>query len=351
MPDKPNRPAPPRRLPIVYLAFGHVALFTALLVAALAPASIDSFFFHSRMFFVVHLITLGWITHSILGATYLAAPMALRATLTAGKGDNWACAFVVIGASGVVSHFWIEEYSGVAYSGGLLLFAFGYLAVRVWKAVASGGADRSVKWLVGCAYFNLLATALFGTLLSINKIAPFLPGNHLQDVYAHAHVGLLGWAGMMVMGVGMRMLPMFLPAKPPPGWLGWILLGCVQGGLVLLATTWMVAPEHARLAALLPAAGVAVFLGMVANMLRNRVAAPPKMPRPDIGMLHALQALCYLAIATGTGLFIGPFARAVGTMRLTPSPSLTARIPVCDSSAAKSPRMVSAFATCVMLRW
>ena len=38
------------------------------------PASIDTFFFHARMFFVVHLLTLGWITHSIIGATYLAAP-------------------------------------------------------------------------------------------------------------------------------------------------------------------------------------------------------------------------------------------------------------------------------------
>ena len=120
----------------------------------------------------VHLITLGWITHSILGATYLAAPMALRTNLTAGKADNWACAGVAIGASGVIAHFWLEEYSGIAYSGGMLLVAFGYLALRVWKALRQAGTDTSIKWLVGCAYFNLLATAMFGTLLSMNKIVP-----------------------------------------------------------------------------------------------------------------------------------------------------------------------------------
>ena len=87
--DRPARPAPPRRLPIVYFALGHAALFTALLVPALAPRTIDTFFYHSRMFFVVHLVTLGWITHSILGATYLVAPMALRATLTTTKAV-WA---------------------------------------------------------------------------------------------------------------------------------------------------------------------------------------------------------------------------------------------------------------------
>jgi hypothetical protein len=291
-------------LPIVYFALGHAALFTALLVPALAPRSIDTFFYQPRMFFVIHLVTLGWITHSILGATYLAAPMALRATLTATKADAWACAFVAIGASGVVSHFLIEEYSGVAYSGAMLLLAFGYMAVRVWKALGQSGTDPAVRWLVRCAYCNLLAAALFGTLLAINKNHPFLPGDHLKNVYAHAHIGLIGWALMMVMGVGMRLLPMYMPAKPPPGWMGWILLACTQGGLILLAIAWIAAPEYARWPALVPAAGVAVFLGMVGNMFRNRVPSPPKMPRPDIGMLHAMQALCYLALSTGTGLYI-----------------------------------------------
>ena len=50
----PNRAPPPRTLPLVYLAIGHGSLIAALFVPALAPASIDTFFFHARMFFVVH---------------------------------------------------------------------------------------------------------------------------------------------------------------------------------------------------------------------------------------------------------------------------------------------------------
>ena len=284
-----RRSAPPRRLPIVYLAIGHAALLFALFVAALVPASIDTFFYHPRMFAVVHLVTLGWITHSILGATYLAAPMALRAELPAGKLDGWACAFVSIGASGVVAHFWLEGYSGVAYSGGMLLLAFGYLAIRA---------------LVGTAYLNLLATALYGTLLSINKNHPFLPGDHLDNVYAHAHLGLVGWGLLMFFGVGLRMLPMYLPAKPPPDKSAWALLLLVEGGLIALGACWIVAPDSARWAALVVALGVAWFARLVIGMLRNRLPAPPALRRPDIGMLQVLAALGYLALATGTGLYL-----------------------------------------------
>jgi hypothetical protein len=299
-----RRSAPPPRLPLVYLAFGHGALLLALLVAAIAPASIDTFFYQPRMFAVVHLVTLGWITHSILGATYLAAPMALRAELPAGKLDGWACAFVVIGASGVVAHFWIEGYSGVAYSGGMLLLAFGYLATRVLRALRGSGSGPAVRALVGTAYLDLLATAVYGTLLSINKNHPFLPGDHLDNVYAHAHFGLVGWGLLMFFGVGLRMLPMYLPAKPPADRSAWALLVLIEGGLIALGACWIAAPDQARWAALAPALGIAWFAWLVIGMLRNRLPAPPALRRPDIGMLHVLSALGYLVLATGTGLSI-----------------------------------------------
>jgi len=300
----PSRPPPPRLLPIVYFALGHVALILALLVAAIEPASIDTFFFQPRMFFVVHLLTLGWITHSIIGATYLAAPMALRMTLPASKLDGWVCAGVVIGASGVISHFWIDEYSGIAWSGLMLLLAFGTIAIRVWRALRTAGSPLPIRIACGCAYFNLLATAGFGMLLAINKSDPILPGNHLQDVYAHAHLGLVGWALLMLIAVGSRMLPMYLPAKPAKGWVLWVPVLLVQGGVWAFVLAWLYAPEAARWAAACMAAGVGAFLLQMAGLFRRRVPAAKALKRPDYGMLLSLQALVYLLLATGIGLYL-----------------------------------------------
>jgi len=291
-------------LPIVYFGLGHVALIWALSIPALSPASIDTFFFQPRMFFVVHLLTLGWITHSIIGATYLAAPMALRMTLPAGRLDGLVCASVAIGASGVIAHFWLDEYSGLAWSGLTLLIAFLAIAVRVWIALAKAASPLPVRVACGLAYFNLLVTAVLGSLLSINKEHPFLPGNHLQDVYAHAHVGLVGWALLMLISVGSRMLPMYLPAKPAKGWVLWVPVVLVQGGVTAFVLSWFYEPGFARWSALLMAAGGASFLLQVVGMFRRRVPAPKGMRRPDYGMIMALQALIYLLASTVLGLYL-----------------------------------------------
>ena len=156
----------------------------------------------------------------------------------------------------------------------------------------------------GCAYLNLLATAVFGMLLAINKSRTILPGNHLQDVYAHAHVGLVGWALLMLIAVGSRMIPMYLPAKPAKGWVLWVPVTLVQVGVWSFAAAWMYAPELARWAGVCMAAGVAAFLLQMAGLFRRRVPAAKAMKRPDYGMLLSMQALIYLLLSTGLGLYL-----------------------------------------------
>ena len=60
---------------------------------------------------IVHLVTLGWITASILGSLYIVGPIALRLWLPAGWLDYVAFALVVTGIVGMVAHFWLESYS------------------------------------------------------------------------------------------------------------------------------------------------------------------------------------------------------------------------------------------------
>src|SRR5262245_55948342 len=69
---------PPRIVPILYFAIAHAALLTALAVVAFRPDEASGFFYQPRMVALVHLVTLGWITGSILGSLYVIGPMALR---------------------------------------------------------------------------------------------------------------------------------------------------------------------------------------------------------------------------------------------------------------------------------
>ena len=83
MPATPRSQLPPRLLPIFYFGVAHVALALACLAVAVDPRGVSGFFYHSRMLAIVHLVTLGWISTSILGSLYIVGPIALRMSIPA----------------------------------------------------------------------------------------------------------------------------------------------------------------------------------------------------------------------------------------------------------------------------
>ena len=112
----PRTHLPPRLLPILYFGVAHVALALACLAVAVDPRGVSGFFYHSRMLAIVHLVTLGWISTSILGSLYIVGPIALRMWIPATWLDYTTFTFVLIGVVGMVAHFWLEEYGGMAWS-------------------------------------------------------------------------------------------------------------------------------------------------------------------------------------------------------------------------------------------
>jgi len=270
---------------------------------ALQPTAIGGFFYHPRLIAVVHLVSLGWITGSILGSLYIVGPLALRMPLPAGSGDQAAFASFAIGVLGMVSHFWIDRPAGMVWSGGMVTLAFAWVAARVLRGLPRAVVPREVKLHVGLALVNLLAVAALGLLLGINKLSPFLPFSQLSGVRAHAHLAVLGFALMMVMGAGYRLIPMVLPAAMPRGLWPWVTAVALQAGSLGLAVAMAVGQGLAAAAAITLAALVA-FLLRVVWMLRHRRPAPAEMRRPDWCVVHVMQSLAYLVLAAALGAFL-----------------------------------------------
>src|SRR5262245_38342599 len=178
---------PSRVLPLLYFGTAHVSLALALGCMAIWPRAVVGFFYHSWMVAIVHLVTLGWITCSILGAIYVAGPLALRVPLPARRADYTAYAFVTIGLIGLVTHFWIQEYGGMAWSAATAAIGAGYVVGRVSLALRTSPAPPEVKLHVRLAALNLCGAATAGTLLGFDKAYHFLPGFVLANVFAHAH--------------------------------------------------------------------------------------------------------------------------------------------------------------------
>lgn len=288
---------------MLYFAFGHVCLGLAFLALALTPETLAGFFYHSRILAVVHLVTLGWISGSILGALYIIAPMAFRMQMPARKLDYVAFALFVIGVTGMVSHFWLDTYDGMVWSALTVIAGLVIFTARLAPPLVASKLPPAIKLHIGLAFFNILVAGIVGTLLGIEKLMiHVLPGQQLTNVYAHAHLAALGWATMMVVGAGYRLFPMFLPAAMPAGPRLYISAVFLEVGVLGLFATLMLQSRWVILFAVVAIAGLLAFVAHVAWMARHPRPTPKAMQRPDFGMLHNMQALAYLGLSVVLGL-------------------------------------------------
>lgn len=310
---------PPRLLPILYFATAHVALVVAFAAVVWDPRAVIGFYYHPWMLGIVHLVTLGWITASILGALYIVGPVALRTWLPAGWLDYTAFALVLLGIIGMVAHFWIAEYGGMAWSAGTV--GAGILLVG-WRAVAAlrgGLVPAAVRAHIVLAFVNIAVAATTGVLIGIDKVHPFLPGFSLATVLAHAHLAAIGWASMMVVGVAYRLLPMVLPSQVPSGrglWASAVLLEAGAGGLFV---SLLLRSRFSGLFACVTVSGFAVFLAQVRWMRAHARPRPPAVRMPDPAVLHAAASLASLAVASAMGLWLAFAPTSPATLRLAPA--------------------------------
>jgi len=303
-------------LPILYLATAHAALMLAAFLVAWWPQAIVGFFYHAWMAAIVHLVTLGWITFSILGAVYIVGPMALRMPMPVRRGDYVAFACALIGVVGMVAHFWIGEFGGMAWSAALAAADVFYVSVRIVGALRRSTMPAASRMHIAFACANIAIAATAGILIAFDKTLHFLPGFVIANVFAHAHLAALGWATMMVVGVAYRMLPMVLPSRMPTGRA--IVVGALlmESGVLALFGTLVVRSRWSIAAGLTIVGGLATFLNDVAWMVRSRVRRPAGAPHADFAVLHAAAAGCWLLFAIAAGIALLALPMTPLTLRL-----------------------------------
>jgi hypothetical protein len=286
---------------IAYFVAAHVALLLAMITVVRDPAS-TFVFLQPSVAGTVHLVTLGWITGTILGAVYVVGPLALRLRLDVRRLDYVALGVYLIGASGLVAHFWIQEYSGMAGSAAMVWIAVVLVLGRVWDAMHEKPLEPGVKLHLSLAFLNFVIAGGMGFLLGLNRVTPILRGATTGVLFAHVHVAAIGWATMLAIGVGARVLPMILPALPARGnrlaaraWL-------VEAGLIVLVPSLIVHSQWTWLGAALISAGLLWFAIDVVRMAMRRLPPNREIRVPLVAPLHIGVCLMCLLATIGVGL-------------------------------------------------
>lgn len=205
----------PRSIPFRFFAAAagfHVLMWLGLVIGADEAASFRSGF--GAALASVHLLTLGVLTTTAIGASVQLLPVATRRTLRAVWPIKLIFWLTVPGLIALVAGMHTALTSilipaAVTTSIGLLLFC-GLLADNLRRA-SSIPVVGAYGWAALAAL--VLAIAL-GAALSINVEAGVLP-DHGAVALAHLILGGFGFMGLLVLGFSHVLIPMFALASAP----------------------------------------------------------------------------------------------------------------------------------------
>jgi hypothetical protein len=288
-------PAPD--VPLRYLVAAAGAFVLATLgVVWLAP-ELAGHYYHPRIVALTHTVTLGWITLTIMGASYQLIPIVLERTIWSERLARWQFWLLVASISGMIAHFYLGSWPGLVTAAGFLAAGISAHLVNVIATLRGFKRWSFTARLVVVGYAGLALTMLFGLALGMDRIWKFLPGHFFPTLHAHFHLALLGWVAPMIFGVAARVYPMFLLAPEPEGWPDAVQFwGIALGGpAVVLGLLGIPGLTVAGTLAVIGA--TAGHAWWVMGFARSR-----KRPRLDWGLCFALTGTAFLLPAALMGL-------------------------------------------------
>ena len=296
-PRPATAPAPSATLPLRYLVAAAVAFVAAAGGVVGLARELAGHYYHPRLAALTHTVTLGWITLTIMGASYQLIPIVLERPVWSERLARWQFAALVAGVIGLVAHFYIGEWSGMLWAAAVVAAGVGAHLVNLALSLRGLARWTFTARLFAMALAGLGLTAAFGLLLAADRVFTFLPGAFFPTLHAHVHLALLGWVMPVVLGVAARVYPMFLLAAEPAGWPGRVQLWGIGAGVPLVTVGLLAAPGLAVVGALAVAAAAAGHAAWVVGIVRTR-----KRPALDWGLRFALTGTGFLLLATAFGL-------------------------------------------------
>jgi len=284
-------------LPLAYVC---TAVVTFVLAAAAVPwlsTELAGHYYQPHILALAHTVTLGWITVTIMGASFQLIPIMLERALWSERLAWWQLAFMVTGVTGMVGHFFLGAWSGLVWSAALVALGVGLHLLNVARTVRGVGRWTFTARMIALALAGLGLTTLVGFALGLDKLVHVLPGDLFANLHAHVHLALLGWVLPMMLGVAARVYPMFLLSAEPAGW-----PGRVQLWGVALGTPATVA-GLCGVRGLLVAGAFGIVAAVVSHLVwLGAMVRTRRRPALDTGLRLVLTGAAALPVAAALGL-------------------------------------------------
>jgi hypothetical protein len=197
-----------------FYGYAGLAFLAATVLLFTSTPAFTQHHFHPHTLAITHTLALGWGTMMILGASHQLVPVLIEGKLYSHLLAYVTFILAAVGIPLLVYGFytfnmgWPAVWGGWLVNGAILL----YLANLALSIQKSKGENVHAVFIFTAAAW-LLVTTSAGLLLVYNFTAPLLSADSLHYLSLHAHLGIVGWFLLLVIGVGSRLVPMFLISK------------------------------------------------------------------------------------------------------------------------------------------
>ncbi len=257
--------APPISVPFLFfLSAPFFLLLTALLLLVSGPQTLASRW-TPELLALTHLISLGFLSMTMIGALMQQLPVVAGAPMRQQQAVVWMVHIPLLaGQLMLVSGLFYSQVTLLRIAIFPLAFAFMTFLVSAARSLTGSQVRHATTRAMHFSGTSLALAAGLGITLAGTLGGYFnLPLNELVGL--HVGWGLLGWVGLLVMGVAYQVVPMFqlTPAYPArlTRWLG--------GSVFLLLCGWSLAPQLplplATWGTSLTAGGVAIGFALFAG--------------------------------------------------------------------------------------
>lgn len=287
-----------------FYIYAAAAFLVSTLLLLFSTNAFTQHYFHPHTLAITHVMALGWGTMMILGASYQLVPVLIEHKL---YSDKLALLSFYIAGSGIPLlgyGFYTFDMQWPAKAGGILInIAVVLFMVNVYKTISDRNKQNVHAIFMLAATGWLLLTTIVGLLLVYNFSWNVLSDDSLHFLPFHAHLGIVGWFLLLVIGVGSRLIPMFLISKYSNEGLLWWIFACLNIGLgifvvlFLLGTNpyWYLIPIGSCVAGI----GMFVYFCYRAfkERIRRQVDEPMRISLVSVGIMVLAVLLVGLLVA------------------------------------------------------
>lgn len=286
--------AAPASIVLPHFIFGAVAFLVLTILMFFSAPSFIGHYFNPQLLCITHIAALGWGTMIIFGALYQLLPVLLNNPLFSNHIARATFYFWAVGLILLAYSFWTFSIGLPMQCASILLLtgATLFLINIIATATKAGKLNIESEFIVTASIWFWITVAI-GVLMAFNFRYVFLPEENLFYLKLHAHIGIAGWLLMLIMGVGSKLVPMFLlstsinPKKLKYAYL--LLNGAIIG--FLTDSLFFTGISRAFIYLMIAITGLLFFISFIFEAYKNRVRKDL-----DIGMKHTFYAFVVIGI-------------------------------------------------------